>query len=291
MLADSLRVLPYKRAIERAVKKSDIICDLGAGSGILAFFAAKSGCRKVYALEKNAQVMAVAQEIAQKNDLASNIVFMEKDALACRLKDKIDLLLQEQIGAFIWDENMIAQLSYIRDNFMKRKKRFIPQKIEIFFVPTDYKSKAERAISFWSKKHYGIDLSPLGFKLFMERINGAVLPGIVSLKDSRTFLSKEKLGYTIDFKRESTIPHEINITFKLKKGAVLRGMLVFFKIYLDEKNLISTRPKKNNTHWGQIFLPCFQEKTVEKDSGLNFTLRPQIDPRKWKFDFEVLSLS
>ncbi|CAM9570824.1 unnamed protein product, partial [Laminaria digitata] len=53
MLQDSVRVSAYQRAIiENAADfKGKVVLDVGTGSGILAFFAAQAGARKVYAVE------------------------------------------------------------------------------------------------------------------------------------------------------------------------------------------------------------------------------------------------
>ena len=41
MINDKTRTLAYKRAIEDNVRKDDVVMDIGCGSGILSFFAAK----------------------------------------------------------------------------------------------------------------------------------------------------------------------------------------------------------------------------------------------------------
>jgi type I protein arginine methyltransferase len=53
MMQDYIRTCTYQRAIydNYAEFKDKVVLDVGAGSGILSFFAAHSGASKVYAIE------------------------------------------------------------------------------------------------------------------------------------------------------------------------------------------------------------------------------------------------
>ena len=53
MLEDNVRTTTYMEAIQqnRADFEGKVVVDVGAGSGILSFFAAKAGAAKVYAIE------------------------------------------------------------------------------------------------------------------------------------------------------------------------------------------------------------------------------------------------
>lgn len=50
MLEDKVRMKQYELAISKVAKDKTVI-DVGAGTGILSFFAAQSGAIKVYAIE------------------------------------------------------------------------------------------------------------------------------------------------------------------------------------------------------------------------------------------------
>jgi len=172
MIQDKLRVLSYKKIIENNVKNNDIVLDIGCGTGILSFFAAKKGCKKIYAVDTSA-IIDSAIEIAKQNDLTRHIEFVKIDILKFKPRERIDVLIHEQLGSFIWDEDVIAKVSYIRDNFLKKNGIIIPHKIELYFVPVNYMSAFEKAISFWSKKRYGIDFSYLNKMVFIQKIQNS----------------------------------------------------------------------------------------------------------------------
>ena len=50
--------------------------DIGAGTGILSIFAARSGAKHVYAIE-NAEIALFAREIISKNNLADKITVVK----------------------------------------------------------------------------------------------------------------------------------------------------------------------------------------------------------------------
>ena len=85
LLKDSARTQAYKRAIEKNIKKDDLILDLGCGLGILSLLAAKKGCRKVYAVD-NSSIIDNAKQIAACNHLDTKIQFIHRDIFQLKLK-------------------------------------------------------------------------------------------------------------------------------------------------------------------------------------------------------------
>lgn len=286
MIRDTLRTSSYKKAIENSVRPSDVVVDIGCGSGILSFFAARKGCRKIYAVD-NSYLIDCAEETARRNNLHHNIAFIKKDILQFKPQEKIDLLIHEQIGNYIWDESLLAKVVYIRDNFLKKDGRILPSEIDLYFVPSSYRSHFAESMSFWSGKHYGIDFSNFRKELLLHNSKSLLWPAQVKLRDRETFLCKEKLVHTVDLRKATRIPRKISAEFQLKRNSILTGICAYFTVHLDENTSFSTRPKKTNTHWGQIFLPCAEEKRIKQDSILNFTLFPRTKAINWKSKFEL----
>lgn len=287
IIEDRTRTLPYKKAIEDNVESNDVVLDIGCGTGILSFFAAKKGCKKIYAID-NADIIDSAIETAKLNNLDKYIEFIKIDILKFKPREKIDVLIQEQIGIFIWDNDIIPKVAYIRDNYLKQGGIMIPFKIELYLVPSSHRSAFEKDVSFWRRKRYDIDFSNLSKEMLIQGIGSATFPSIVELESRKTFLCREKLVYTVDLRKDSKIPREITASFRLKKDSTLTGICGYFKVYLDEKHIISTSPRNINTAWNQFFLPYPEEKAIKRNSILNFTLFPKKNTKKWKFKFDIV---
>jgi len=140
---------------------------------------------------------------------------------------------------------------------------------------------------FWSKKRYGIDFGAVTEDLLARHAKKAFFPSIIQLSSDKTFLAKPKKVYTVDFYKEKKIPSQITADFTIHKPGLFRGMCGFFKIYLDKETVVTSRPQRKNTHWGQMFLPNAGTVKVRKGSRCFFTLNPDEDPLKWKFHFKI----
>ena len=107
MLADQFRMQCYRRAINQLVQPGDIVADLGTGMGVLAMMAIQAGAAHVYAVENRPQVVAITKEIIARNDMAERITLIEGDAREITIDAEVDLIINELIGDFGTDENIV----------------------------------------------------------------------------------------------------------------------------------------------------------------------------------------
>jgi SAM-dependent methyltransferase len=286
MLADKVRNKAYQRAIESSVSRSDVVVDLGCGVGILSLFAARAGARKVFAVEKT-EIIDTARQVAVCNGLAGQIEFVHQDIRKFRPKQLADVLLHEQIGVFIWEEGLIEKIAYAREKILKPNGKILPYKIDLFLVPTSYKSKLESSIEFWQTRKYGFDFRSLAKKQFEEGLWKASQPLIIELGDTKSFLTRPKKVHSVDLRTANEVPGEISAVFRLAKGDSFSGVCGFFRVQLTKSHSFSTKPRRTNTHWGQMFFPSIEQKKIKKDSVLEFKLHANRRYSDWRFSFKL----
>lgn len=132
--------------------------DLGTGTGILAFFAALRQAKQVYAID-HAEIIEVAKALAELNEL-TNITFLKASSQQVTLPEKVDILVQEQMGSWIFNENMLDSVLDLRDRVLKAGGKILPGKFELFVEPVQLKAEY-RVLLIWEQQLHGIDFTPL----------------------------------------------------------------------------------------------------------------------------------
>ncbi|RZC41567.1 histone-arginine methyltransferase CARMER [Asbolus verrucosus] len=108
MLQDFVRTYTYQRAILCNLEdfKDKVILDVGAGSGILSFFAAQAGAKRIYAVE--ASTMAhFAQKLVEANNLSDSIKVIPGKIEEIELPEKVDVIISEPMGYMLYNERML----------------------------------------------------------------------------------------------------------------------------------------------------------------------------------------
>lgn len=264
MLRDYIRMAAYQRAIERAVKPGTVAMDLGCGSGVLSFFAARAGAEKIYAIEKRPDIILLAQELAKANNFDEQIDFIEgasSQIPETRLTPKPNLLIAEILGNAILEENVLEFTMDARDRFLADGAQLIPYQLDIYFFAFDSGLRQSR----WQevnefKDLYGFDFTLLGDVLCnkatmrMDRYNSLV---------NRT-MSDPVMVKTLDFRtlKDSIFSNRFEIV-ALEDGEIT-SFCGYFKAHLDEETILTNSPWAPPTHWTQVIYTLAAPKPVKK---------------------------
>ncbi|KAI7863208.1 S-adenosyl-L-methionine-dependent methyltransferase [Spinellus fusiger] len=148
MLQDTVRTSTYQSAIlvnRSKCFQDKLVMDVGAGSGILSFFAAQAGAKTVYAVEASemANKMKKLVESAGKN--GKNAFLKDKiQVINAKIEEpglpipQVDTIVSEPIGVLLFHERMLESYIHARDHYLKPGGAMFPAKDareEMFGMP------------------------------------------------------------------------------------------------------------------------------------------------------------
>jgi hypothetical protein len=114
-LRDEVRTLSFRAAIRAVVRPGDVVLDVGAGSGILSFFAAEAGAGQVIAVEIDPLLCRSLRRSIDLNGFADRIRVVEGEATAVDLPQDVDVVVAELIDTGLLDEQQVPVLNALRD--------------------------------------------------------------------------------------------------------------------------------------------------------------------------------
>lgn len=263
MLEDSVRTSAYHQAIvqNRSLFEGKVVMDLGAGSGILSFFAAQAGARRVYAVEASGMA-AKADMLARANGFENVItVIHSKVEEIDSLPEPVDVIVSEPMGVMLFHERMIESFLYARDKFLAPHRRglscsMFPGSGTIFVAPfTDAQLHADmrNRTQFWTAGNfYGLDLSCLGAIAVDQIFSQPVVGGF----DPKTLVA-EAVEWRSSFVSDpvESLQHiHVPFEFTARYTGVVHGLAGWFTVDFagpDVSVTLSTAPNLERTHWQQ----------------------------------------
>ncbi len=284
MLADKGRMNAYHKAITSHVNKDDIVIDLGTGTGILSFFASQKSPKKIYAIEHGA-IIESAKKIAVHNNITS-IDFVNVNSKNFTAVDKADILIHEQIGALLFDENMNENILDLRDRMLKQNGKILPAKFEVYLVPV--KLKSNYTVPYiWEQNIHGIKYDC--FDEMKSDISAGY--GILYTRPENIdcFLSEPEkiLFFDLEKMNDKDIQRHFSINSVIIKDGECSGLCFFFDIIFDDENKLSTNPLTSSTHWNIPILRT-ESKYFKTGDEISYSFEwkdpADLSTYKWKFN-------
>jgi protein arginine N-methyltransferase 1 len=283
MLADRRRMDFYHAAISRHIRPGDRVIDLGTGTGILAAFASRAGAAKVYAID-HSRILRRARKLAAHNAV-ENVEFIATHSKDFGLKERVDVILHEQMGDWLFNEAMVANVIDLRDRLLKPGGRILPSRFELYCEPV--KLKDERHVPFlWELNVHGYDYSCLDRNRPQE-------PGYYHQHGSdlglvECFLGRPEpaLAFDLETLVEGDMPRELHFSRRISTPGRMDGLAVYFCVRLDGDMELSSSPLDPNRapHWGFLVLRTDREDFREGDV-IDITLRAERwqEPDSWRW--------
>ena len=280
MVSDGYRTDAFARAIREVVRPTDVVLDVGTGTGILAMLAARAGARQVFAIEQT-DMAEVAADLVSANGLSDKVQILGGQAEDLQLQQQADLIISEWLGTAAFVERMLDDVIAARNNNLAPAGRMLPSNVRVVLAPLDdpilYNGDGP---GFWRESIHGLDFSSLQQ---LELSQGRVMP---TRLETAALLAPGQSMVELDL--ITADPDDAwaqgQLEFVATRDANLNGFGVWFEAKLSESVLLDTGPHSPETHWSQTYM-SFLPRTVRDGEriGVSFALDHDPDPAEGRY--------
>ncbi len=141
MLRDDARMSPFEEAIEHAVEPGARVLELGAGTGVLSFFAARKGASKVWAVERLPHLARAAERFLARNGVDDRVEVVQGDAFEYLPPEPVDVVICEMLHAGMLREKQAQVISRFKQRYAARfggpTPRFVPEATVLAVQPIE----------------------------------------------------------------------------------------------------------------------------------------------------------
>lgn len=257
MLQDFIRTSTYQKAIIGNYQdfQDKVVLDVGAGSGILSFFAAQAGAKRVYAVEASSMANH-ARSLIASNGLDRVIKVLAGKIEELTLPEKVDVIVSEPMGYMLINERMLETYLHAK-KFLKPGGKMFPCQGDLHIAPFQdealYTEQFNKSSFWFQNSFHNVDLRCLRQAAQTEYFGQP----IVDTFDIRICTARS-VKHTFDFRTaEETDLHVIDIPleYQMLEGGSIHGLAFWFDVLFSGscKNIwLSTHPTEPLTHWYQV---------------------------------------
>jgi len=279
MLKDEVRTKSYRNAIvnNRHLFRDKVVLDVGCGTGILSFFAAKSGARKVYGVDYS-DIVFQAQQIAKDNNLDNVVTLIKGKIEEVELPEKVDIIISEWMGYCLLYEAMLCSVLIARDKWLKPDGIIMPDRATLNLTAIEDAEYKEDKINFWDNV-YGFNMSCIKKMAIQEPLVDVVEANQVMTTSCKVLtldlatVRQEDLTFTAPFRlvaNRDDFCHALVASFDIE----------FTRCH--KKVSFSTAPGSPYTHWKQTVFYLDDVLSVKKGEEIRgeFSCKPgEKNPR------------
>jgi len=270
MLKDEVRTSEYRRAIHHNEQniRDKVVLDIGCGTGILSLFCAQVGAKHVYAIDCS-EIAHYAKKIVAENGYESVITVIKGKVEDIELPvDKVDVIVSEWMGYFLFYESMLDTVIHARRKWLKPDGVMLPDFLTLNLVGIEDAEYKKEKLNFWDNV-YGFSMKCIKDVAITEPLVDVVEDQQICtttkvLREVRTAqYEKEDLVFVSDFELEAT------------RNDYIHALVAYFDTYFTtghKENMFSTSPKAQQTHWKQTVFYLPEELTICQGEILRGTL-------------------
>uniref|UniRef100_A0A7S3R5P6 Methyltransferase domain-containing protein n=1 Tax=Dunaliella tertiolecta TaxID=3047 RepID=A0A7S3R5P6_DUNTE len=270
MLKDGIRTRSYMNAImNNAFQfKDKVVLDIGCGTGILSLFCSKAGAKHVYGIECSA-IADQAKQIIEDNGYSDRITIIKGKVEEINLPvEKVDIIVSEWMGYFLFYESMLDTVIYSRDKWLAPGGMMLPDRATLNLMGIEDGDYKADKIDYWDNV-YGFD-----FKCIKSL---AMAEPLVDVVDPQQVATTTAPVLSVDILTASKEDATFKVPFSLTalRNDYLHAIVAYFDITFGAGHkpvFFSTSPKSRSTHWKQTVFYLEDTVTICQGETLNGTL-------------------
>jgi SAM-dependent methyltransferase len=262
MLADRVRHEAFRAALRAAIQPgASTVADIGAGSGVLAFFARELGAREVWLYDPGA-ALTLAQIVAERNGI-EGLHFVPERSLDVSAPQQVDVVVAEVLGNFAYEEDVLETLRDAQ-RFLAPGGTLIPHSIVQWAAPV-VADRFERDLSTWRDVGFGLDWSDAERMTRNNMYVFAIEPG--------DLLDDAALSWdALDFRGPIASRRAGSISWQPRDACTVFGFGLWWECTLSPGVVLSTSPYAPRTHWDQIYLPLLEPLAAQPGDDVSLGL-------------------
>jgi protein arginine N-methyltransferase 1 len=245
MLADRVRHDAFHRALAAQIAAgARTVADLGAGTGVLSFFARELGARECWLYDPGS-VLELAAALAEANGI-DGLHFVPAHSLEVEDPPQVDLVVAEVLGNFAYEEGVLDTLRDAR-RFLAPGGTLMPSALAQWAQPVVSDRFDQELASFRAVGH-GLDLA------IAERVarNNMYVHAI----EPRDLLGVPPARWdAVDLTAKFSSAREGQAHWSPAAATRVRGFALWWEATLAPGIVLSTSPHSERTHWDQVYLP------------------------------------
>jgi protein arginine N-methyltransferase 1 len=248
MLADRVRHDAFRAALKHAIDPGrSTVVDIGAGTGVLAFFAREIGAREVWLFDPG-PALALAEIVAARNGI-DGLHFVPERSLDVADPPRADVVVAEVLGNFAYEEGVLETLRDAR-RFLAPGGTLIPRSIVQWVAPVT-SDRFEHDFRTWRGVGHGLDWSDAEHVTRNNMYVFAIEPRDLLAAEPQSW-DELTFAADIDSRRAG------RSAWTLAADAPVYGFALWWECTLAPGVALTTSPFAPRTHWDQIYLPVLE---------------------------------
>jgi protein arginine N-methyltransferase 1 len=263
ILADRLRNEAFYEALRRViVPGKTTVADVGSGTGLLGFMAARLGAKRVY-LYQHGDVLARSKTLARRNHLP-RCVFIPEHSTHHIDAEPVDVVVSETLGNFAYEEHLLETMRDAR-RFLRSGGTVIPQRIRQYLAPVT-SDRVYRELTVWGEVGYDFDLEPA----IRMSLNNLYV---------RTFAPADLSALPAqccdeaDLRSANRSRRDGRASWHCEDSETVYGFALWWECELVPGIELSTSPHAARTHWEQLYLPLLEPVSTQAGDELRIEIR------------------